>query len=390
MGVLDWIVLTGICLISAALGVFFVNRSARPQNGPAPSSGTTHVSVALENAPIAIWAQDRNGQERWENTAYSALKDLHKSERTVKDGPAFTIPESDTDKCQSLRAALFSEESGQPEWYDVTWTRELDVTYCYAQNVTALVNVEESKKDFFQTMAGTFAQLSTGLAIFDQDLRLYLFNPALVDLCGVPFSFLSAKPTLATFFDRLRDSQSMPEPKDYASWRQDMATLARAAAEGRYQETWTLPSGSVYQVTGRPHPGGAIAFLFEDISAEVGLARQFRTELDLMQSVLDTLPEPICVLSSLGKVMFVNTAYRSFWNVPPDHVLRGLSLEEIWCNWADPDVPLPRTLGSGFAKTRLQSETGNHCSAQVLGGGGILISFGKDTVPAALKLSEPV
>ena len=59
----------------------------------------------------------------------------------------------------------------------------------------------------------------------------------------------------------------MPEPNDYSAWRAEMQDLARAAAEGRYQETWTLPTGSIYQVTGRPHPSGAIAFLFEDISA---------------------------------------------------------------------------------------------------------------------------
>ena len=61
----------------------------------------------------------------------------------------------------------------------------------------------------------------------------------------------------------------MPEPKDYRSWRQQMSDLEAAAQNGTYEETWALPTGQTYRVTGRPHPDGAVALLFEDISAEV-------------------------------------------------------------------------------------------------------------------------
>jgi hypothetical protein len=44
------------------------------------------------------------------------------------------------------------------------------------------------------------------------------------------------------------------------------------------------------RVTGRPHPNGAIAFLFEDISQEVSLTRRFRTDLDLDRGILDDFP----------------------------------------------------------------------------------------------------
>jgi hypothetical protein len=87
-----------------------------------------------------------------------------------------------------------------------------------------------------------------------------LFNPALIDLTALPADFLSARPNLLSFFDRLRDHRMMPEPKNYGSWRHQMADLVAAAADGRYQETWSLPSGAVYSVSGQPHPDGAVAF----------------------------------------------------------------------------------------------------------------------------------
>ena len=199
-----------------------------------------------------------------------------------------------------------------------------------------------------------------------------LFNPALVDLCGLPFSFLSSRPDLASFFDQLRDSQSLPEPRDYSAWRSEMSDLAQAAAEGRYQETWTLPSGSVYQVTGRPHPGGAIAFLFEDISAEVSLARQFRTELALFRSVLDVSEQAMCVLSASDKLMFANAAYLNLWGQDSDDDLRGLSLAELCENWG-------AATGQSFDAETLRQGIADGpsvaISSTLLPGGDLLIRF---------------
>ncbi|NDW60289.1 diguanylate cyclase, partial [Yangia sp. PrR004] len=82
---------------------------------------------------------------------------------------------------------------------------------------------------------------------------------------------------------------------------------------GRYQETWSLPSGSVYSVSGRPHPDGAIAFLFEDITAEITLTRQFRSELELGQSILDHIDDAFAVFGTDGSMVYSNTAYHTMW-----------------------------------------------------------------------------
>jgi hypothetical protein len=42
--------------------------------------------------------------------------------------------------------------------------------------------------------------------------------------------------------------------------------LEEEAASGLFEETWSLPGGQTYRVIGRPHPNGALAFMFEDIS----------------------------------------------------------------------------------------------------------------------------
>jgi len=58
-------------------------------------------------------------------------------------------------------------------------------------------------------------------------------------------------------------------------WREKLAILVTAATERTYTEIWNLPSGATFRISGRPHPDGALAFLFEDMTAEISMSRQF-------------------------------------------------------------------------------------------------------------------
>ncbi len=69
-----------------------------------------------------------------------------------------------------------------------------------------------------------------------------------------------------------------------------------------------LPDGRIFRVTGQPHPRGAIAFLFEDISVQVATERQRRQDVSLNQSILNGLPDAVAVISPSGIVNFANTA----------------------------------------------------------------------------------
>lgn len=206
-------------------------------------------------------------------------------------------------------------------------------TIYHATSRTALIRAEEAQRDFVQTLAKTFAHLSIGLAIFNRDRQLALFNPALTDLTGLSVSFLSPRPTIDTFFDALRENRRMPEPKNYKTWRQRMADLISAAEVGKFEEVWSLESGQTYNVKGRPHPDGAIAFLIEDISAEISLARNFRAELELNQNLVDTFEDALAVFSQSGQLTFSNKAYDQLWSTPGESTVAGTSIIDTVKVW---------------------------------------------------------
>jgi len=266
-------------------------------------------------APQPTWITDDRGRVSWSNPAYRDLAGSA-ADTAHPDDPVLCHDNSATsyaDRQQSREK--FVPVDGSPDrWFDVTRVPAKGMTLYQANDVTAVVKAESAQRAFVQTLTKTFAQLSTGLAIFDRNRQLALFNPALIDLTGLRAEFLSGRPGHLTFFDKLRDEKIMPEPRNYGSWRDQIIDVISRAEHGKYHETWSLPEGNTYRVTGRPHPNGAVAFLFEDISAEVTLTRRFREQLDLSQAVMDSLDDALAVFSPQGVLSYTNDAYRALWS----------------------------------------------------------------------------
>lgn len=296
---------------------------------------------ANEAAPFPIWQARADGSVVWHNPAYAELyrKVLHSD--PVRDRPLFRLPEGQLEIGKSRRIPVTPPNTRKTIWYDVQRASTQSGDFYSAVDANALVHAEAAQRNFVQTLAKTFAHLTIGLAIFDDNRQLVLFNPAVIDLTGLGADFLSSRPNLLSFFDELRNRRLMPEPKNYNSWRQQIADLVAAAADGRYSETWTLDSGRTYRVNGRPHPDGAIAFLIEDISAEVSLTRRFRAELELGQSVLDHIDSAVAVFSSDGVLAMSNRTYNTLWRVDPEHSFADTTIVDCLRNWTEHCKPTP-------------------------------------------------
>ncbi|MGC1494923.1 MAG: PAS-domain containing protein [Sulfitobacter sp.] len=284
---------------------------------------------ASASSPNPVWQEDASGKVCWFNQSYAGLFQLTNGRPVDPNKRLFTQGDYDAPKRVSLQA----NPDEKPDWYELSMVRRDDLTIYHATCINAVVAAEEAQRNFVQTLAKTFAQLSIGLAIFDRNGQLKLFNPALVDLTGLSAQFLSARPTLLSFFDQLRENRRMPEPKNYLNWRQEIAEVIAAATDGRYQETWSLESGQTYCVKGRPHPDGATAFLIEDISAEVTLTRNFRAELELGQSILDTLDDGLAVFSASGVLTFSNTTYQRLWQQDPEAAFADVTIADSILVW---------------------------------------------------------
>lgn len=371
---------------------------------------------ALDALRCPVWRMDTDGRVVWANSFYLAL--VERLERGVGASVPWPIPVLFADHLDPLPepgnlrrcslplapgdAGLATAQDGAL-WFELAVTRQADGgLLCSALPADRLVGAEVSLRTFVQTLSKTFAQLPIGLAIFDKRRELVLFNPALVTLSTLAPQFLSNRPGLVTFLDALRDRQRMPEPKNYRNWRDEIARLERGAEDGTFQELWTLPGGQSFRVIGRPHPDGALAFMFEDISAEITLTRAFRAELELYQALLDDLPGALAVFSGAARLTLVNAAYDALWGGDRAALIGVQSLTDATRHWQARARPTglwgdirhfatPRHDRAGWSE-EITLLDGNRLLVRVfpLAGGALAISFLPVDAASLPVLAAPV
>lgn len=354
------------------------------------------ILAVSEYAPYPVWQTFADGSIGWKNARYNALD--KKIERLPEDpdAPLFSLPETMPATQKPTRLPLIDKGHNRTYWFDISHLSFGESRLNYAMDVHAVVNAESAQRNFVQTLAKTFAHLTTGLAIFDRNRQLMLFNPSLIDLTELRPDFLTARPNLFSFFDQLRDNQVMPEPKSYASWRERIADMISAASDDNFNETWHLPSGLTYRITGRPHPDGAIAFLFEDISAEISLTRRFRSEASVTRSAFDALGDSLAIFNTAGLVQQCNRPMLEFSGLDSDHPVDQMTAQDITRHWQEKCLPSPvwaeiREFISGQSDretwgAKLHHKDGRCFNLQVtpIASGATLVALSALTIDAAL------
>lgn len=341
--------------------------------------------------PVAAWRQRPDGTIDWANSAYLDLlaeqSGVSACDLSWPFAAVFGAMRPAEANIGTGRLATPETGGRGPRWFDHRQMHSPQGTLHFAVAADGQVRAESNLKEFVQTLTKTFAHLPIGLMVCDRQRRLTMFNPALVDLTGLPPEFLLAKPTLLAVLDRLREMRMVPEPKDYQAWRKQMAELERAAAAGFHQETWSLAGGQTFRVTGRPHPDGAVAFLLEDISAEISLTRRFRAEIELGQEVINAIDEAMAVFSTAGVLIQSNAAYARLWGIDPGAALKAVTIRESVRHWQAmtlPDGPWADVLdlvsGAGprrpmQAAVTQKDNTVLRCRCVPLTGGATLVGF---------------
>lgn len=291
--------------------------------------------------PMPVWRESAAGEVIWANAAYLALATARLDPETEMSWPLPRVFER-TASAQSARSQRqkLEQEGSAPLWFELTSVDRDGERLVFAHPVEALVQAEASLNAFMQTLTKTFAQLSVGLAIFDHNRKLVLFNPALADLTGLAPDTLTMRPSLDSFFDALRAKSMIPETRDYRGWRSQITNIERQACSGHYEEMWNLLGGQTYRVIGRPHPNGALALSFQDISTEMTQTRRYRADLELGQSVIDAVEGAIAVFSAAGILVMSNAAYAEMWGHDPAGSLDSDGNASMMCDyWRAATVP---------------------------------------------------
>ncbi len=253
------------------------------------------AQIILENAPFPIWSMGTDGMLDYTNAQYREI-----AEKT-NNSALFAMVELDKKQKVIL--------DGTPCWFSFAQNEVDGKIFTFALPSNALAEAETAMKRLMETLSTTFAHLPVGLAVFDVDNTVKLFNPALSALLNLDPTWLAMRPSMASVLEKLRDNQHLPEQLNFLEWRRLLTDMESAAQNQGYVDQWNLPNGRVLRVSGQPHSQGASTFLFEDITAQITIERRQHAETALNQAVLDHVTDAVAVINPAGNIGFANTAF---------------------------------------------------------------------------------
>ncbi len=286
----------------------------------------------MGNTAVLVWKLSAEADVVWANAAYIAhLQDSGVRSRDLR----WPLPNLFDDTAAPQDARLSLDLPQKTCWFSHHEVAMPDGSALhFATPIDASVRSEAARRETLQTLTRIFASLPIGLALFDADRKLQVFNPALVYLTGLDPLFLATRPSFEQVLFTLRELRMLPEPKDFHNWRREIIEMEKAAETGEYSEEWCLDTGRTYHISGRPQPNGALALFIDDVTSETTMTRSFRAEIETAQNVLDSVAEGVVAFSLSGQTVLSNSGYRAMWGSDPCTDAADQGLSQALALWA--------------------------------------------------------
>ncbi|SDY27403.1 PAS fold [Jannaschia faecimaris] len=307
---------------------------------------TTERDAAIranETSPTLSWAVDCDGQVTWSNAVYRDLIASCHGLDAARGWPLHAMF-SGGDAAQAGRSRRKCRDSdGAEHWFDVTLSApDVDgVRHGHAIPLDAVIEAEGALRKFIQTLSKSFADLPTGLAIFDQTGNLALFNPVFMDMTGLETTWLSRRPHITDVLDTLRDRQMLSGSRDHLARRRRLADLASGTHTETHIENWAHSDGTSFRMSVRPQGDGAITLLLEDISTETMANLRHRQDRDLFTDLLDSADTGIVTFDPKGKRVATNDVAQSIWFGGGNTIALPKTLASCLTLWSSVCRPTP-------------------------------------------------
>ena len=157
-------------------------------------------------------------------------------------------------------------------------------------------------------------RMTAGTAQFEADRTLSFFNRPFAAMTQLDPDWLSEKPEFDRLIDRMRDSQRLPEVRDFPVWKEERRAWFTSASEV-IEEEWMLANGDHLRVVAQPLPDGGLRLFLEDRTEQLRLASARDTLLRVRAATFDNLFEAISVFASDGRLYLWNRRFLDDWEL---------------------------------------------------------------------------
>ncbi len=199
----------------------------------------------------------------------------------------------------------------------------------YLRPRSLVAKSERSVDNGLAHLSAIIEALATPIAIFDANRGLVQSNRAYAQLWHLDPAWLRVGLDERAILDRLRTDGMLPAEPDYQAWRARHLQSYSLKAP-RESDPWHLPDGRTVQVISAPAgPQGGVIYVFEDITDQLRLKSQHRTQLDVQRSTINALNEGVAVFGTNGRLTLANPRLSTLWKLPTNLLDTNPHIDQI-------------------------------------------------------------
>ncbi|WP_306118440.1 MULTISPECIES: PAS domain-containing sensor histidine kinase [unclassified Roseitalea] len=277
------------------------------------------LKALLNQADMPVWLRNGRGELAWVNRAYAEAVECDGLDAVIaRQAELFGSAAKSQIIQQRASDGHFADTvstvvHGDRLMYDVLDVAGPSGSAGFGHDRTETEAVRAELNTTIRSHEETLDELTTAVAMFDNDARLRFHNQAFQQMWELDSTFLAGKPDMSMFLDRLREEGKLPEQPEWRRWKDDVLG-AFQAVESR-EHWWYLPDGRTVRVIANPHPRGGLTWVFENLTERIDLESRYKTMVRVQGETLDNLAEGVAVFDSDGTLRLANPAFEKFWGV---------------------------------------------------------------------------
>ncbi|WP_295811550.1 PAS domain-containing sensor histidine kinase [uncultured Nitratireductor sp.] len=284
-------------------------------------SERTTVMGLLDALDMPFWLRNKAGQLAWVNRAYTGAVDAHGADAVLREQLEF-LPMAAREEITSrhreanevFRQSLSAVVHGERRVFSITDHAGAHGSAGIASDVSEVETIRREFESTVQSHSDTLDQLTTAVAIFDENQKLRFFNQSFQKLWDLDTPFLESMPDNALLLDRLRSEGTLAEQPEWRRWKEGLLSAYRSMKP--QEHWWHLPDGRTIRVIANPQPKGGVTWVFENLTEKFDLESRYNAAMRVQGETLDNLTEGVAVFGPDGRLRLANPAFQRIWNLP--------------------------------------------------------------------------
>ncbi|WP_223789055.1 hybrid sensor histidine kinase/response regulator [Marinicella meishanensis] len=172
----------------------------------------------------------------------------------------------------------------------------------------------------------TLDNISQGVSVVDDHLRLVAWNKQYIELLGYPKEFIKRGMPIQTVLQFNAERGLMPADNSRQEIEKRLVLLRQRRS---YQAERTFDNGRVLQIEGHPMPNGGYVTTYSDVTSYKKAQQELIDSQKQIQFYTDHSPAMLAYVNQARQVMFVNKAYEQFMGLSRDAMI-GRSLDDLF------------------------------------------------------------